>query len=459
MRCLTFAETLRWAGWRCAFLTNADARDAVPALCRSGVDLVDSVKGRAFDLAVVDHYGLDASYERSISTEGARVVVFDDLADRAHDCELLVDPTPGRSETDYRAAVPERTRLLLGPRYAMIADTWLSRRSAARARLAHAEKIERVFVSMGGIDAGNATARVLAALTAARLDARINVVLGAQAPHRDEIARLQNDRVVLHVAHPDIAALAAQADLAIGAAGTSSFERAVLGLPSIMIPLADNQKTVAAAFADAKAAEILESAMLDNPLAAGERIAAVARDAERRREISRRAAALTDGRGRLRLLASIAGDTAAQSGQTVHLRLAEAEDEAWLLELQQQEMTRRFARNPAAPAAAEHAAWFAAALEDRTRLLTIVAVGDEPCGMLRLDRMPGTLPTFEISIAIDSRWHRTGVARAALALARRLAPGADLVAMVKPENAPSLALFAAAGYTAEGGDLYRCRAA
>jgi hypothetical protein len=79
--------------------------------------------------------------------------------------------------------------------------------------------------------------------------------------------------------------------------------------------------------------------------------------------------------------------------------------------------------------------------------------------MLRLDRLPGSEPVFEVSIAVDGRRHRCGVGRAALKLARQLAPGADLLATVKPENAASLALFAGAGYAHESGDLYRCRAA
>jgi UDP-2,4-diacetamido-2,4,6-trideoxy-beta-L-altropyranose hydrolase len=459
MRCLSFAEKLRWAGWRCAFLANPEARDVVPALRHDSIDLIDGLEGETYDLAVIDHYGLEADYERSIGDAGARVVVFDDLADRAHHCSILVDPTPVPREQNYRARTGNTARLLLGPAYAMIADAWLSRRPAALARLASATKVERVFVSMGGTDPTNATGRVLNALTRAKLDVHIDAVLGAQSPYRDDVLRLQNERLAIHVAHPDNAALAAKADLAIGAAGTSSFERAVLGLPSIMIPLSENQRDLAATFAEAQAAEVLQHQVLDTPPALVEHFLDLALDTEKRRRMSQRAAALTDGRGRLRLLAAIAGECQSRSAEVVTLRLAESEDENWLLELQRQKATRQFARNPAVPSASEHAMWFAEVLEDPARFLTIIIADGTPCGMLRLDRLAGPKPVFEISVAVDVRWRRTGVGRAALLLARQLAPGADLIATVKPENAPSLALFAAAGYSPEGGDVYRCRAA
>jgi RimJ/RimL family protein N-acetyltransferase len=312
---------------------------------------------------------------------------------------------------------------------------------------------------MGGVDSANATTRVVDAIAAAGLDVYVDVVLGARAPHLREVTVRQNDRVAVHVDHPDLAALAAEADLAVGAGGTASFERAVLGLPSIIVGVADNQIGLSAAFAEAGAAEVVPSDIVTNATAFGERIKALAGDGERRKSMSKRAAAMTDGRGALRLLAAVAGTCEARDGKTVRLRLAESRDVDWLLDLQRQEATRRFARNPRIPDAAEHATWFASMLADSARLLTVITIDDEACGMLRLDRLTGTDPAFEISIAVDGQRHRSGVGRAALKLARQLAPGADLLATVKPENAASLALFAGAGYAHEAGDLYRCRAA
>lgn len=457
MRCLAFAETLNAAGWSCTFATNREAPEVAPALLASGFDRVDTndedYSAGGFSLAIVDHYRIDAAFERGLREQGTQVIVFDDLADRSHACAILVDPTPDRVPADYRSKVLQDCQLMLGPKYAIIRVPWIKRRHSVRNRLAAGRPVARIFVSMGGTDPHGATRRVVDALAAAVPDVHVDILLGAGAPDRAQLAQLTGSTVSLHVDHPDPAALASEADLAIGAAGTSSFERAVLGLPAILVPLADNQRAIAASFAAADAAEVVSASTLDDPAAFGARITALTGDGPRRAAMSQRAAALTDGRGSLRLLAAIAGRAITKFGRRVHLRLAEATDEAWLLELQRQEATRRFARNPAIPSAAEHAAWFSEVLDDIDRLLMIVEFDNCPAGMVRLDRLPDL--SFEISIAVDSRRHGEGIAEAALVLVRRLAPGADLIATIKPENWPSLSLFAAAGYRADGVDRYR----
>jgi UDP-2,4-diacetamido-2,4,6-trideoxy-beta-L-altropyranose hydrolase len=464
MRCIAFADTLRWAGWSCMFAIKREGLDMVPVLATSGFE-VRAVDGNSWvgaagaALTIIDHYGLDAKFERDARAQGATVIVFDDLADRPHDCSILVDPTPQRRVSDYQPLVPEGCRLMLGPKHAIVHARWFSHRAAARSRLAMGRPVKRVVVSMGGTDPHDATSRVLDALAAARLDAHVDVVLGAGAPHRMKIASSVGPSLTLHVDPPDLVALVASADLAIGAPGASSFERAMLGVPAILIQLADNQRLVGAGLAAAEAADVVPAALLDDPAALGACIAALAADSNRRAAMSRNAAALTDGRGRLRLLAAIAGRAMSQSGRSVCLRLAEVGDEARLLDLQRQESTRRFARNPAIPSAEEHAVWFSRALDDPKRLLTIIEVDGVPSGMVRLDRSPDEALSFEISIAVDGRRHGEGIGRAALELVRQLAPGADLIATVMPENRSSLALFAAAGFRPEGNDRYRCRAA
>jgi UDP-2,4-diacetamido-2,4,6-trideoxy-beta-L-altropyranose hydrolase len=465
MRCLSVAQFLSRAGWSCAFVTNPEAAATVPSLMTSGfpirtVERADNVRLLDVEasLIVVDHYGLDASFECQLSANGRIVVVFDDLVGRTHACDILVDPTPGREARDFANCVQASTRLLLGADYAMLGRAWRAQRNAARVRMAEQRPVRRILVSMGATDPGDATSRVLAALDASRLDAAVDVVLGAAAPHIAAVKANLRPRMTLHIEPSNLPEIAALADMAIGASGTSSFERAVLGLPALVVPTADNQRFISAAFRNAGAAEIVAVEELDAPILFGAKIAALAADGQRRATMSKVAASFTDGRGPARLLAAIAGVTTSRNGSTLRLRLAEQGDAAWLLELQHQPETRRFARTTAVPTQAEHARWLANVFDDDDRLLLIVSADGAPAGMVRLDRAAEDTASFEISIAIDVRFHGQGIGSAALVLVRRMVPAVDLIATVLPENSASLALFAAAGYRADYGDRYRSRA-
>lgn len=175
--------------------------------------------------------------------------------------------------------------------------------------------------------------------------------------------------------------------------------------------------------------------------------------------MSHAAAAMTDGRGAQRLLAAVVGCTRTAGGGEIALRLAETSDSDWLLELQRMPQTRRFARQATVPSAAEHTRWMEATLANPDRLLMIVVSGENQLGMLRLDRVHGDPPAYEISIAINPVWHRHGIGLATLTLARQLAPGADLLATVLSGNEASVALFEAAGYRFESPERLRSRAA
>jgi UDP-2,4-diacetamido-2,4,6-trideoxy-beta-L-altropyranose hydrolase len=465
MRCLAFAQRLNWIGWPCVFATGTDSLNAVPALAQSGhrlqiVEKSDDIGGDLdFGLIVVDHYALAADFEKRVASRAACTMVFDDFPTRKHSCDILVDPTPGRKGTDYAEWVAPATHLLLGPQYAVIRREWRLQRAARRVRERTRNPVRRIIVTMGATDPCRATERVLHALAVSGIDADIDVVVGVAAANVEPITSLLGPRAKLHIDPPDLPELTARADFAIGTAGSSSFERAVVGLPALLVPVADNQRCIAAAFAHAGAADVVSTELLDEPVALGKRLARIISDEARCEAMSRAAASLTDGHGTQRLLAAMAGTLPSKSGVRVGLRLIEDNDEDWLLNLQRQPATRRFARNATIPTTKEHKAWFRRVLDDDDRLLLVIEVNGEAVGMVRLDKI-GERPTaFEISIAVDSARHGQGFGRAALALVRRLAPNADLAATVYPQNRGSLALFAAAGFRPEGPDRYWSRAA
>jgi UDP-2,4-diacetamido-2,4,6-trideoxy-beta-L-altropyranose hydrolase len=466
MRCLALAEDMKLAGYRPVFVSTEQSACTVPALAASGAMMVptasdsDGVTDAAAHgiadaaCAVVDHYGLGADAERSLQTVARQVVVFEDIPGRAHVADILVDPTPARGDA-YAALVPATTQLLLGPAHAMIARRWReAHRHGVGGRPGERAK---VVVSMGATDAADATGRVLDAIAHARIDAAVEVVIGSGAPHLAALRARCGDGTVLHVDPADLPAIIASADLVVGAPGSSAFERALLGVPSLLIPVAGNQADIAAAFAAAGVAEVVPAAILTEPAELGGRIAAVLDDAPRRTAMGACARALCDGRGTQRLLCALAGTLTTGDGHAIALRLAEAGDCDWLFDLQSDPTTRRYARNPAAPTRSEHEAWLARSLADPNRMLMIASDGGVPVGMVRLDRLDDDEGgAFEVSIGIAREARGKGYGAAALALARRAVPGATLEATVLPANDASVALFLGAGYARVDETSYRC---
>ncbi len=188
-------------------------------------------------------------------------MVIDDLASQPHRCDLLLDSTLGRSAADYAGKVTPDTTVLAGAGYAPLRSEFARLREQSLARR-NTPCLRHLLVSMGGTDASNATGRVLASVAGAGLpdDLRITVVLGPHAPWLDQVraqARNMPCPCEVRVDVADMARLMAESDLAVGAGGTTSWERCALGLPSLVMVLAGNQEQGASALGNAGAAWVI----------------------------------------------------------------------------------------------------------------------------------------------------------------------------------------------------------
>lgn len=215
----------------------------------------------AADWLIADHYAIDERWERELRPVYDRLMVIDDLADRVHECDLLLDQNLGRQPADYANLIPEHSRILAGQQYALLRPEFAVQRPYSLARRAIPD-LKRLLVTLGGVDTGNATYQVLNALTQSPLptDCHITAVIGSQSPSLDQVRALAarmpwTTEVLVDVS--DMAKLMAESDLAIGAAGTTAWERCCLGLPTLTIVLADNQRRGAEALAACGAAFIL----------------------------------------------------------------------------------------------------------------------------------------------------------------------------------------------------------
>ena len=313
MRCLTLAAALERAGGQCAFAATPEAaavldgfagpdivRFPAPggdpaALCEAAADAARSWGAR---FAVLDHYGAGPAQDAVLRAAAGRLLAIEDLR-RRRDCDLLLDPSLGRLESDYPGV-----QALVGPDFALVRLEFAARRKSAIVRRMKAAPARKVLVSLGLTDVGAISGRVVNALLPALGQQQIEVVLGAGAPSLAAIKALakKDARIGLHVGSRDMAHLVAAADIAIGAGGSSAWERCVLGLPTVALILADNQRENTAALASAGASLLVEvNGHL--PARLKEAFVALASAPAVRARMSQAAADLCDGLGAERVAA------------------------------------------------------------------------------------------------------------------------------------------------------------
>lgn len=299
MRCLALADRLREVGSECHFIVRQNSGDRTDEIRRRGhivhrlpadrchesqamsppskspwlscsweedaeqvYSITHSIQP---DWLVIDHYGLDSQWESVFRKCGARILVIDDLANRPHCSDLLLDQNLGREQKDYVFLTPGHCKHLIGPLYALLKpefaalrDESVNRRKSSNGDFAH------ILISMGGVDSDNLTCEVLDSLDSVEFSkpVHLTIIMGAGSPHLDsviqrasELASFSSD-VLTNIT--DMCERMAVADLAIGAAGGTAWERCCLGLPSIIVVAAENQRPGARALASVGAAHVIE---------------------------------------------------------------------------------------------------------------------------------------------------------------------------------------------------------
>ncbi len=306
MRCLAIANELKNRGASVLFITVSEEQkwidlirgrgftcETIETAHATGVSLIDSkcnetnarsqhyvvdwrkdssqtrqiIEGKEIDWLIVDHYGLDWQWESLIRDCVNRIIVIDDLADRAHDCDALLDCVYGRTADDYKSLVPGGCELLLGAKYALLRPEFLKWREFALERRRKFQGVNKILVSLGGTDKSNLTAKVLNQLAPLELpnNIEIEVVVGLGFTHlkrvEDQIASLPN-KSSLDVGVNNMASRIAEADLGIGAIGVSTWERFCLGLPAVNLITASHQLAAIASLRKQKFSGVLHSSTI-----------------------------------------------------------------------------------------------------------------------------------------------------------------------------------------------------
>ncbi|HEX7900451.1 MAG TPA: UDP-2,4-diacetamido-2,4,6-trideoxy-beta-L-altropyranose hydrolase [Planctomycetota bacterium] len=430
MRCLALAHAWRDRGGRAAFLTNApDVEDfeTIPAPEAGDVErAIETARARAADWVVVDGYRFDSGYLRALRDAGLRVLAIDDHG-RAGEyaADAILDVNLAAREDAYRRR-PAGARLLLGTRYALLRREFRGLRPAPKPALART-----LLVTLGGADPGNATLRVVETLVA-RPEPRPEtvVLLGPDNPHRSVLERaVAGTSIRLETGGPGMAARMAWADAAISGAGGTAWELAYMGVPSMLVVAAENQRPNADALAAAGAALRPEDG-LDALLA----------DGPRRARLAERGRALVDGRGADRVAAAL------EAG-LLRLRRASDADARVLWEWANDPEVRAVSFTPAPIPWETHVAWLRRKLDDPGCFLYIVEEEGVPMGQTRFD-VQGAEAVVSVSLAKGARGRGWGgdILRRACAALFETSTARVVRAYVKPGNEASARAFADAGF-------------
>jgi UDP-2,4-diacetamido-2,4,6-trideoxy-beta-L-altropyranose hydrolase len=365
MRCLTLAQALREQGANCRFICREHESNLLDLIRQRGFEaqalpmqvvlqekLVqqsaigenilahaawlgadwqtdaeqtkDAIGDVVVDWLIVDHYALDIRWEAALKSYYQKLMVIDDLADRPHGCDLLLDQNYYRDMVArYEKLVPPHCKKLLGPKYALLRPEFKEIRRNLKIRDGN---VERLFIFFGGSDPTNETRKALHAIRLlGRKKLAIDVVVGKTNPHYEEINSLcaEMPEVIINHQVTNIAELMSNADLAIGAGGGTTWERCCVGLASLVWCIAENQLAIAKAADEIGVCINLGKAQNVSAQMASNALDDLLSNEEKRLHMKESSLSIVDGEGVARVLAEI----------TIKLQISVVSDKAsWLNE-------------------------------------------------------------------------------------------------------------------------------
>lgn len=479
IRCINLAKALRQIGAQCFFISKNHRGHILEKIAQEGfsakiISVADEPSGYIQDekswlngsqqddaeqfialatqqdgnpdIIVVDHYSLDSEWEAIVKARfpEAWLVVIDDLCNRPHRSDLLIDQTYQRNAQEYASLNENNGRILAGAKFALLNPIFSQLRNQSIDRKASVVIPKTLMLTMGGVDAHNVTGKVLECLEQLVIEyiEKITVILGSTCPHRAEIHALAekskyNVDVLTNVSN--MAELMLEHDIAIGAMGGTTWERCAMGLPAVNVTIADNQSTIAHNLSKAGAIVLHADEISSDTLSYALRH--LIGQYQQQRIL---AMGICDGQGIFRDIQEMVL-IPAKDGLNVTLRQATFEDIDFVYQLQCEPQTRQFARNPEVPSYQSHVEWMQRKLTDNRTLFYIIE-HDGPGGVLRLDPLEHAYAKCEISIFLTVGCHGKGVASAAIRRALMLHNDVTMLATVLPENYASHQLFERLGF-------------
>jgi UDP-2,4-diacetamido-2,4,6-trideoxy-beta-L-altropyranose hydrolase len=463
MRCLALAQAWQDAGGDVVFVMaestpSLDERlaaghigvvkmDAAAGSTRDATQLAELAQARGANYVAVDGYQFDAAYQRRLKDAGLKLLFIDDNGDAEHYYADLVLNQNAHAREDFFRSRQSHTRLLLGPRYALLRREFASWREWKREIHPAARK---VLVTMGGSDPDNVTLAVIHALPRVQIKGlEATVVVGGSNPHitsLEQAAAHFPGTIRLQRSASNMAELLAWADVAVSGAGTTCWEMCLLGLPAILIDLAENQRPVAREL-DARGVAIhLGSTAEVFPEEIAGKVEWLLLSPETRAAMSGRARKLVDGKGAGRVVA-------AMKSASLHFRRAQESDCEQLWAWANDPLVRAASFSQSPIPWEEHRQWFAARMKDPKCLILIGENGNERAvGQFRIDWRSHQEGEIDVNLAPQVRGRGYGSQLIDAGVRQVFATtGTERVhAFIRPENQASIRAFEQAHFTRLG---------
>jgi UDP-2,4-diacetamido-2,4,6-trideoxy-beta-L-altropyranose hydrolase len=476
MRCLTLAESLSERGLQLRFICREHAGNLIALLQQKAIPVtvltapivndtpasddyaawlgatqaedaeqtIEALNGQKPDWLVVDHYGLGVEWEQGLRPHVNNLLVIDDLANRRHDCDVLLDQNyAAKSEQRYAGLVSETCITLLGPRYALLRPEYRAYRKTMGTRDGH---VKRVLVFFGGTDPQNLTGMALKALSQPELKhLRVDVVVGANNPHRKSIEQqvLHRQHATMYESRPHLADLMAQADIALGAGGATTWERMCLGLPTVVVAIAENQIPAAEALAAKQLILYAGKTLAVSANNLSKEITALISNASQLIALSEQNKLMVDGFGAMRIREVMQPTDIAN----IRLRVACPEDVVTYFSWANDSEVRKNAIQTALISWVTHKEWFTERLKDSSNQMYVMEAAGLPVGQIRFEREEGEA---RIDYSLDTDVRSRDWASRMIALGANLMQESKPVRLrvdVKDGNEASSAVFLRMGFT------------
>ena len=407
-------------------------------------ETIKILKGKSPDYLIVDHYALDYKWEHKLRSCSKKIMVIDDLANRAHDCDVLLDQNylhdkGGRYHTLLSPSVTQ----LIGPKYALLRKEF---EEICKDRNQNQESIKSVLIFFGGIDSGNLTTIAIEALMHRNLiHLSLNVVIGANNPYQDMVKNQieKHPHAALHVQVDNMAELMKESDIVLGAGGSTIWEWMSIGLPSIVVTTAENQISCVKNLArdnyikwlgntDQVSKEIISKAFLET-----------INNSKILCKQSLKSQELVDGRGTQRVakLLTIGPDI-----KTLQVRRAKISDSLLYWHWANDPTVRSNAFNQHKIEWKDHQTWFNESLTDFNTKLLLIESESGPVGQVRFNRSDSN---YIISYSIARQFRGLSLGQVVLTKAidyLRQSEVAILIGDVKENNLASIKIFNQLGF-------------